>query len=44
MSLPEGYHMEWHGEYDQLQDEKIRLAKIVPDHPVDHSCFSSISC
>jgi cobalt-zinc-cadmium resistance protein CzcA len=30
VSLPEGYHMEWHGEYDQLQDEKLRLAKIVP--------------
>ena len=22
--------MDWHGEYDQLQDEKLRLAKIVP--------------
>ena len=21
LSLPEGYHIEWHGEYDQLQDE-----------------------
>jgi len=30
VSLPEGYRMEWHGEYDQLQDEKDRLAKIVP--------------
>jgi cobalt-zinc-cadmium resistance protein CzcA len=30
VSLPEGYRMEWHGEYDQLQDEKARLAKIVP--------------
>jgi heavy metal efflux system protein len=30
VSLPEGYRMEWHGEYDQLQDEKVRLAKIVP--------------
>src|SRR5690242_2245505 len=30
VSLPEGYRMEWHGEYDQLQDEKARLATIVP--------------
>lgn len=30
VSLPEGYRLEWHGEYDQLQDEKSRLAKIVP--------------
>ncbi len=30
VSLPDGYHMEWHGEYDQLQDEKTRLAQIVP--------------
>jgi heavy metal efflux system protein len=30
VSLSEGYRMEWHGEYDQLQDEKARLAKIVP--------------
>jgi cobalt-zinc-cadmium resistance protein CzcA len=30
VSLPEGYRMEWHGEYDQLQDEKARLSKIVP--------------
>ncbi|HEY6085033.1 MAG TPA: efflux RND transporter permease subunit, partial [Nitrospira sp.] len=30
VSLPEGYRMEWHGEYDQLQDEKVRLARIVP--------------
>ncbi len=30
LSLPEGYHIEWHGEYDQLQDEKTRLASIVP--------------
>ncbi len=28
--FPEGYRIEWHGEYDQLQDEKVRLAKIVP--------------
>ncbi|HEU4685916.1 MAG TPA: efflux RND transporter permease subunit, partial [Nitrospira sp.] len=28
--LPEGYRTEWHGEYDQLQDEKRRLAQIVP--------------
>ncbi len=28
--LPEGYRIEWHGEYDQLQEEKLRLAKIVP--------------
>jgi cobalt-zinc-cadmium resistance protein CzcA len=28
--LPDGYRMEWHGEYDQLQDEKHRLATIVP--------------
>jgi cobalt-zinc-cadmium resistance protein CzcA len=30
VSLPERYRMEWHGEYDQLQDEKKRLANIVP--------------
>ena len=30
VSLPEGYRIEWHGEYDQLQDEKSRLAAIVP--------------
>ena len=30
VSLPDGYRLEWHGEYDQLQDEKSRLAKIVP--------------
>lgn len=28
--LPERYRIEWHGEYDQLQDEKKRLATIVP--------------
>ena len=30
VTLPDGYRMDWHGEYDQLQDEKLRLAKIVP--------------
>ena len=30
VSLPERYRLEWHGEYDQLQDEKQRLATIVP--------------
>jgi cobalt-zinc-cadmium resistance protein CzcA len=30
VSLPEGYRIEWHGEYDQLQEEKSRLAAIVP--------------
>lgn len=30
VSLPERYRIEWHGEYDQLQDEKKRLATIVP--------------
>jgi len=30
VSLPERYRIEWHGEYDQLQDEKHRLATIVP--------------
>jgi cobalt-zinc-cadmium resistance protein CzcA len=30
IQLPERYRMEWHGEYDQLQDEKHRLARIVP--------------
>src|SRR4029077_11478679 len=29
VTLPEGYRIEWHGEYDQLQDEKHRLATIV---------------
>ena len=28
--LPEGYHMEWAGEYDSLQKEKRRLAVIIP--------------
>jgi cobalt-zinc-cadmium resistance protein CzcA len=30
VTLPERYRMEWHGEYDQLQDEKKRLMTIVP--------------
>lgn len=30
VKLPEGFRTEWHGEYDQLQEEKLRLAKIVP--------------
>jgi cobalt-zinc-cadmium resistance protein CzcA len=30
VSLPERYRIEWHGEYDQLQEEKHRLATIVP--------------
>ncbi|MEW6543224.1 MAG: CusA/CzcA family heavy metal efflux RND transporter [Nitrospirota bacterium] len=30
VSLPERYRVEWHGEYDQLQDEKRRLTTIVP--------------
>jgi heavy metal efflux system protein len=30
VKLPERYRMEWHGEFDQLQDEKKRLAQIVP--------------
>lgn len=30
VSLPERYRTEWHGEYDQLQDEKRRLQIIVP--------------
>jgi cobalt-zinc-cadmium resistance protein CzcA len=30
VSLPERYRLEWHGEYDQLRDEKHRLATIVP--------------
>src|SRR5213080_3753077 len=28
--LPERYRIEWNGEYDQLQDEKQRLAEIIP--------------
>jgi len=30
VTLSDGYRLDWHGEYDQLQDEKVRLAKIVP--------------
>ena len=30
VTLPEGYRIEWHGEFDQLQDEKRRLTVIVP--------------
>jgi heavy metal efflux system protein len=30
VKLPEGYRIEWHGEFDQLQDEKQRLTVIVP--------------
>jgi len=30
VQLPERYRIEWHGEYDQLQEEKRRLAVIVP--------------
>jgi cobalt-zinc-cadmium resistance protein CzcA len=30
VKLPERYRMEWHGEFDQLQNEKTRLAQIVP--------------
>jgi cobalt-zinc-cadmium resistance protein CzcA len=30
ISLPEGYHIEWHGEFDQFQGEKRRLLIIVP--------------
>ncbi|MBI4402189.1 MAG: efflux RND transporter permease subunit, partial [Nitrospirae bacterium] len=30
VTLPDRYRIEWHGEYDQLQDEKRRLATIVP--------------
>ena len=30
VTLPERYRMEWHGEYDQLQEEKKRLMTIVP--------------
>lgn len=28
--LPQGYRMEWAGQYDQLMEEQKRLAKIVP--------------
>jgi len=30
VEMPERYRMEWHGEFDQLQEEKKRLAQIVP--------------
>lgn len=30
VTLPEGYHIEWHGEFDQFQGEKRRLLIIVP--------------
>ncbi len=30
VKLPEGYRIEWHGEYQQLQVEKRRLAVVVP--------------
>ena len=30
VTLPERYHMEWAGQYDQLKDEQDRLAKVVP--------------
>jgi cobalt-zinc-cadmium resistance protein CzcA len=30
VELPPRYRIEWHGEYDQLQDEKQRLAQIIP--------------
>ncbi|MSQ77336.1 MAG: efflux RND transporter permease subunit [Nitrospiraceae bacterium] len=30
VKLPERYRMEWHGEFNQLQEEKKRLAQIVP--------------
>ncbi|UVT19893.1 MAG: efflux RND transporter permease subunit [Nitrospira sp.] len=30
VTLPEGYRMEWAGQYDQLKAEQKRLAKIVP--------------
>jgi cobalt-zinc-cadmium resistance protein CzcA len=30
ITLPEGYRLEWHGEYSQLQTEKRRLATVVP--------------
>ena len=28
--LPEGYHIEWAGQYDQLKEEQKRMAMIVP--------------
>jgi heavy metal efflux system protein len=30
VTLPQRSRIEWHGEYDQLQDEKQRLAQIIP--------------
>ena len=30
IQFPAGYRIEWHGEFDQLQEEKSRLARIVP--------------
>jgi cobalt-zinc-cadmium resistance protein CzcA len=30
ITLPEGYHLQWYGEYSQLQQEKRRLQTIVP--------------
>ncbi|HXQ25242.1 MAG TPA: CusA/CzcA family heavy metal efflux RND transporter [Candidatus Acidoferrales bacterium] len=30
VQLPEGYHLEWAGEYDSLQKEQRRLAIIIP--------------
>jgi heavy metal efflux system protein len=30
VTLPERYHMEWAGQYDQLKEEQKRLAKVVP--------------
>jgi cobalt-zinc-cadmium resistance protein CzcA len=30
VKIPDGYRLEWHGQYSQLQAEKRRLARIVP--------------
>lgn len=30
VTFPEGYQIEWHGEYQQLQTEKRRLAEVLP--------------
>jgi len=30
VTLPNGYRIEWAGQYDQLKDEQKRLAKVVP--------------
>ena len=35
--LPEGYHLEWAGEYDSLQKEQRRLARHHSDQPADYS-------